>query len=66
LHRPLAGVETFDQVDAGGAQLVAHRWVDIGIAARDLVPGSHRQLRDTAHEGAADSQNMNVHVAWTR
>jgi hypothetical protein len=24
------------------------------------VPGSHRQLRDTAHEGAADSQNMTI------
>jgi hypothetical protein len=26
------------------------------------VAGIHRQLGDTAHEGAADAQNMNVHV----
>jgi hypothetical protein len=26
------------------------------------VAGSHRQLRDAAHESAADTQNMNVHV----
>ena len=61
-QRQLADVETFDEIDAGGAQLVAHRWIDIGIAAGDLVAGGHRQLGDAAHEGAADSQNMNVHV----
>jgi hypothetical protein len=44
------------------AQLIAHRGVNVGIAAGYLVAGIHRQLGDTAHEGAADAQNMNVHV----
>ena len=62
LQSHLTGCEAFDQLDAGRAQLVAHRRVDIGVAAGHLVATSHGQLRDAAHEGAADTQNMNVHV----
>ena len=58
--------ETFDQIDARSAQLVAHRRIDIGVAAGDFVAGSDGQLCDPAHEGAADTQNMNVHVAESR
>ena len=62
LQGQLVGSEAFDQVDAGAAQLVAHRRIDVGVTAGYLVAGSHRQLRDAAHESAADTQNMNVHV----
>lgn len=62
VERQLSGIEAFDQFDSGTAQLIAHRGVNVGIAAGYLVAGIHRQLGDTAHEGAADAQNMNVHV----
>src|SRR6185369_5883957 len=51
----------FDQLDAQAAQLVAHRRIDIRVAAGDGVSGLARQRRDTAHEGAADTQDVNVH-----
>jgi hypothetical protein len=62
LQRQLAKVEAFNQFNARSAKLVAHRRIDVGVAARDLVTGGNRQLGDAAHEGAADTQNMNVHV----
>ena len=62
----LVGCETFDQVHPGAAQLIAHRRIDVGVAARYLVAASYRQLREAAHECAADTQNVNVHVAETR
>jgi hypothetical protein len=54
--------KSFDQINAGAAQLVAHWRINVGVAAGDLVAGSNCQLGDAAHEGAADTQNMNVHV----
>ena len=62
LQRQLAKVKAFNQFNARGAKLVAHRRIDVGVAARYLVTGGNRQLGDAAHEGAADTQNMNVHV----
>ncbi|MPM72480.1 hypothetical protein SDC9_119456 [bioreactor metagenome] len=66
LQSQLIRSETFDQFDACVPQLVAHGRIDVGIAAGDLVPRVDRQLCDAAHEGAADTENMNVHVTETR
>ena len=46
---------------AGGAERVAHRRVHPVVAPRHPVAGLSRDLRDAAHEGAADPQNVNVH-----
>ena len=62
----MCAIKAFDQLDTGAAQLVAHRWIDIGIAAGDFMAGGDGQLRHAAHEGAADAENMNVHVTETR
>ena len=61
LQCQLVRAKTFDQVNAQGAQLVAHGRVDTGIAAGDGVPGLPRQRRQATHEGAANAQNMKVH-----
>ena len=66
VQRQLIDRKAFDEVDAGGAQLVAHRRVDVGVAAGDAMAGGNRQLGDAAHEGAADTQNVNVHVTEAR
>ncbi|MNS86913.1 hypothetical protein D3C72_1208310 [compost metagenome] len=57
----LVGAEAFDQVDAERAQLVAHRGVHAGVAARDPVACFACEGGHTTHERAADTQNMNVH-----
>jgi len=62
LQRHLVGAKALDQVDAQSAQLVAHGGVDAGIAPGDAVPGLTCQSGHTAHEGAANSQNVYVHV----
>jgi hypothetical protein len=51
--------------DARQRQLVAHWWVDIGIAAGNSMPQSDRQLGKAAHKSAADAQNVNVHSHLT-
>jgi hypothetical protein len=63
LQCQLPGVVALDQLDAQRAQLLAHRRVDAGVAARDAVAGLARQRRQPAHEGAADAQDVNVHGA---
>ena len=57
----LVGAEAFDEVDAQGAQLVAHGWVDARITPGDPVTRLPRQRRQPAHERTANTQNMNVH-----
>jgi hypothetical protein len=61
-QRQLGGVVAFDQLDAGAAQLVAHRRIDVGIAAGDLVAGRDAELGEAAHEGAADAENVDMHA----
>ena len=61
LQRELVGREAFDQVDAEGAELVAHRRVDVRVAAGDAVAGFAGQRSDTTHEGAADAEDVDVH-----
>ena len=57
----LARFETLDQFDAGFRQLVAHRRVHVGVAAADAMAGGTGELRQPAHEGAADAEDVDVH-----
>ena len=49
------------QLDAGRFELGTHRGIHPGVAARDPMPTSPCQLGNTAHERAADTQDVNVH-----
>ena len=60
LQRDLFRVETFDQLDALRFELRAHRRINIGVAAGDIVACFRAQSGDAAHEGAADAENMNM------
>ena len=61
LQCQLLGAKTLDQLNAQGAQLVTHRRVDAGVATGDAMPGFAGERGQTAHEGAANTQNVNVH-----
>ena len=50
-----------NQLDAERLELVRHRWINVGIAAGDLVAGLARKRRKAAHEGAANAENVDVH-----
>ena len=52
--------ESFDQLDAQGGELLAHRRVDVGIAAGDAIAGGAGYGRDATHERAADAENMEM------
>ena len=60
-QRDLRRVKAFGQGNALGFELGAHRRIDAGIAAGDLVPGLLRQHRNAAHEGTADAEYVNMH-----
>ncbi|MEY4882289.1 MAG: hypothetical protein RIS34_143, partial [Pseudomonadota bacterium] len=62
LERELVCTKAFDQIDAQGAQLVAHGRVDTGVAAGYTVPGLARQRSQPTHERAANAKNMNMHA----
>ena len=57
----LRRIESFDQVDSERAQLVAHRRIDVRVAAGHPQAGLARDRRQPAHEGAADSKNVDMH-----
>ena len=59
----LLGPESFHQFDSQGAQLGAHRWIDIAVGAGHPVTRRLGNGGDTAHECPANSQYMNVHNA---
>jgi len=61
LQRNLVGGKAFDQLNVQRTQLIAHRRVDVGVTTRDLVPRLARQRRQSAHEGAADTEDVDVH-----
>ena len=61
LQGELIDAEAFHQVDAQGAKLVAHRRVNTGVAAGDCVAGFARQCREAPHEGAANTEYVNMH-----
>lgn len=60
-ERYLVRRPALDEFDARCSKLVTHRRVHIGITSRHAVPRLTGQCRQAAHEGAADSQDVNVH-----
>jgi hypothetical protein len=62
----LVGVVAFDQLDAEGLELVAHWRVDVGVAAGHPVPGLARECGQSAHERAADAEDVQVHADDSR
>ncbi len=61
LERQLFHAKAFDQFNAQGAQLVAHRGCSASIAASHGMARLACQRSDTAHERAANAQDMNMH-----
>ena len=61
LQRHLVGPKTLDQLNAQGAQLVAHGGVDTRVATRHAVAGFARQCGQAAHESPTNTKNMNMH-----
>src|SRR5690606_5144305 len=61
----LAFVVPLVQPDPELAQLGAHRRVDVLVGTGHLVAGCLRKGRDAAHEGAANSEDMNPHQVVT-
>jgi hypothetical protein len=60
-ERELVGAVALDDLNPECAKLVAHGRVDVLVAARDLVPAGARQHRQASHEGAADTEDVQVH-----
>jgi len=60
-QRELGGLVALHEFDAEGGQLVAHRRIDVGVAAGDAMPRLARQRGDPAHERTADAEDMDVH-----
>jgi hypothetical protein len=56
-----SALEALDQFNAQRAQLVAHGGVDAGVAAGNAVAGFTGQGGQPAHEGAANTKNVEVH-----
>ena len=61
LERGLLAVETFNQFDTRRFQLGTHRRIDVGVATGDAMAASTGKLSDTAHEGTADTKDVNMH-----
>ena len=61
IQRHLVRAVALDQLDALGFELGAHRRIDVGVAAGDTVAGLLGQDRKSAHEGAANAEDMDVH-----
>jgi hypothetical protein len=57
----LLGAVAFDQRDALRLELRAHRRIDARVATRHRVARLAREHGETAHEGAADAENVDVH-----
>ena len=57
----MPAVETFNQFDTRRFKLSAHRRIDVGVATGDTMAASAGKLSDTAHEGAADTKDVNMH-----
>ena len=52
---------TLHQDDACGLELRAHRRIDVCIRTGHFVPERARDQCDTAHEGAADAEDVDLH-----
>src|SRR5690606_2514852 len=58
----MRGLVTLAQLDALLAQLRAHRRIDAGIRTRHLVAELACDQRQPAHEGAANTEDMDAHA----
>src|SRR5688572_19408127 len=56
----LVRAETFGELDSQRAQLVAHGRIHVGVATGDTITGTLRDGGDSAHEGSADAQDVEV------
>src|SRR3954467_7466279 len=54
-------IEALHKLYAGLFELCAHGWINIGVAAGNAMAQCFSKLRETAHEGAAHAENMNMH-----
>src|SRR5574343_96015 len=61
MYRQLRRVIAFDQFDPRPAELITHGRINARITPGHLVAGGRRQLGQTAHEGAADTENVQMH-----
>ncbi|OIQ73771.1 hypothetical protein GALL_445910 [mine drainage metagenome] len=61
LECELIGAVAFDQLDAESFELGAHRRIDLRVAAGDAMPRLFGQRGDSAHEGAANPEDVNMH-----
>src|SRR6185437_10053506 len=57
----LVGLVSLDLADALGFQLRAHWRIDAGVATRHGVARAAREHCQTAHERAADAEDVDVH-----
>ncbi len=57
----LISIIAFDQSDLLITKLCTHRWINIDIAASNGMTGSTCQYGQTAHESAANAENMDMH-----
>ena len=64
LELELFRVIALDEFDPQRLELIRHRRIDVLIGSRDTMAGGARQRGDTAHERAADTENVNVHVSY--
>src|SRR5207248_10206345 len=51
----------FGERDAERGKLRAHRWIDVGVAARHGVPGGASESGQPTHECTADAEDMEMH-----
>ena len=66
LEGQLVGLKPLNQIDPAGRQLIAHRWVDIGITAGHAMAHGLGQLGQATHESPTNADDMNVHAALYR
>ena len=58
----LFGIETGMQVNARRFQLREHGWINVFVATGNGMPRFPRKHGDAAHEGAANSEYVDVHL----
>src|SRR5262249_54269237 len=66
LERELLGAVALDQLYAKPCELLAHRRIDVRVAAGDAMARLLRDRRDAAHESPANAEDVQVHFAIIR
>src|SRR5262249_32332223 len=62
-HRDLVGAVALEDLDALRRELGAHRRIDARVRAGDAMARRAREHRDSAHEGPADAEDVEMHAA---